>query len=325
MKNLFKALESSKVKLLVIIGIFFILLPIFAFSDSKMDIYVDANASGKKDGSEKHPYSTISDAVKNAPQRNVRIHVAKGKYKDNVELKEDMELYGESQDGVIIEASDDDSSAVIMGHETEVNKVTVKGGKYGIYVKKNSEVSIINCTVKDNDKDGIHIAYADVKENRKATISKSKIYNNDKAGIYSEKRRIVIENTSIYDNGGDGIDLNAGSKAWIYDNYIHDNNKSGMKLVIDGSSIWTRSNDIEDNDREGIEVNFYGGTGRINIDRSSIENNNRYGVARVQRNINSINTAAWNSYLTFDPSAKIPNRISGNDLGNISEIVLIKK
>lgn len=325
MKNLTEVLKSPKVKLLVIIGSFLILLPIFAFSDSEMDIYVDSDASGKKDGSKKNPYSTISEAVKNAPQRNVKIHIADGKYKDNVELKEDMKLYGESQDGVVIEASDDDSSAIIMDHETEVSKVTVKGGKYGIYVEEDSKASIINCTVKNNDKDGIHISHASIKENRKVTISESKIYDNDKAGIYSEKRRIVIENTSIYDNDGDGIDLDAGSKAWIYDNYIHDNDKSGMKLVVDGSSIWTRSNDMEDNGREGIEVNFYGGSGRINIDRTTIENNNRHGIARVQRGIDSVNIAAWESYLTFDLSAKIPNKIIGNNLGNISEVVLIKK
>jgi len=89
-----------------------------------------------------------------------------------------------------------------------------------------------------------------------------------------------------------------------------------MKLRIDNSNIWTKKNKIARNGREGIEVNFYGGAGRIDIKDSAIFQNKNYGVARVQR-VNFGNSwSRWNSQLTFSGV----NNIGENGLGNISGI-----
>ena len=111
----------------------------------------------------------------------------------------------------------------------------------------------------------------------------------------------------------------SGASAWIYKNEITGNDKSGMKLRIDQSNIWTKKNKIARNDREGIEVSFYGGSGKINIDKSSIFQNGKYGVAKVQRAVFGNSLGLWNSYLTFNGE----NNIGENKVGNISKIFVI--
>jgi parallel beta-helix repeat protein len=152
------------------------------------------------------------------------------------------------------------------------------------------------------------------------SISKSEIRDNDGTGIYSERRKLSITDNEIRDNDGDGIDIEDGSSAWIADNTISSNDKSGMKLRIDGSEIWTKSNTIKNNDREGIEISYKGVAGRINIAKTKIMNNKKYGIAKVQRFVGGYPSSAWGKYLTFDTR----NSITGNGSGNISPVIIVK-
>lgn len=308
----------SRIKGKEAIGAFLLLavfvLPFLTLAKHENKIFVDASATGAQDGSESHPYESISQALKHA-DKNSEVHVASGKYKENIEIPKGVEVFGSDRDRVIIESDKRDEPTVVMKNGTKINEVTVKGGRFGIEVREDSAASIIKCVVKNSRKDGIKIKSGSVKKDNPVTISNTLIENNDGAGVFSEKRRVVITNSQILNNGSDGIDLAAGVSAWISKTKAKDNNGSGMKLVLDGSDIWTKYSTITTNDHEGIEINAYGGEGRIDINKSKIANNDRYGVAKIQRNNFSFNI--WKGLTVEDTG------FAGNKLGDISGIIKI--
>jgi nitrous oxidase accessory protein NosD len=293
--------------------------PFLAASSHKNKIYVDAKASETETGSSEHPFKTIKKALDQAGKKT-EIYVAKGKYRENITIKEEVDIFGTSADGVIIEAKDDDKPVVIMKHDTTLNKVTVKNGKNGIKVDNGAKASIIKVTVKNNNRDGIYIAEGSVKDKKMVSISECEITGNGWAGIYSNTRRLSIVDNDILENGSEGIDIESGSSAWIAGNRIKDNRGSGMKLRIDGSNIWTKNNSIRENKKEGIDISFRGHAGRINIAKSKIIGNHRYGVAKIQRFPRAADsTSLWNKYLTFDNK----NELRDNRSDSIASTVFI--
>jgi len=316
-----KIAKMSQIKRFALILSLMILvsLPAFSFSSKRHDLYVDDSNHGSEDGSQAHPYNTINEAM-DVSNSKTDIHVAKGFYKENIEINKGVRLYGEDKDDVVIEARTSKKHPTIyMRDDTVIDKVTIKKGKYGISVAEDAKASIIKCVIKDSERDGIYINKGKIKDSRLVSISESIIRDNDGGGIYSAQRKLSIINSQIKDNGGDGLDIEAGASVWMNKNEITGNKKSGMKLRIDNSNIWTKKNKIAHNGREGIEVNFYGGAGRIDIKDSSIFQNGKYGVARVQRTIFGNNWSRWNSQLTFSGV----NNIGENQAGNISGIFLI--
>jgi hypothetical protein len=317
--NKFKnALFEGKIWPEMLAGVFLLAIfvaPIFALAGHKK-IYVDDDASGEQNGSADHPYKTISEALEHSDEDD-EIHVADGEYRENIHLRDDRELFGESKNGVVIKAKDDDYETVDMDDDTEINKVTIKGGEYGIRVGHNEKASIVECVIKDNEKDGIILEDSNTSDKYKVSITKSEIKDNGRSGVYSATRRLVLIENEIHDNDKDGVDIEAGSRVWLEENRLKDNDGTGLKLTLDGSEIWTDDNSFSENDREGVEINAYGGTGRIDLHDSSIHGNDRWGIARVQRGFFS--TSIWNG-LTI----RTDNRLYENKFGNVSDIIRIK-
>src|SRR4030042_4666297 len=156
MKNIIKSLlEANKLAetagALTLMALFALPFLLFAGSDK---IYVDDSASGTQNGSSSHPYKTITKALEEAGDGD-EIHVRNGEYKENIHLREGRELYGQARDGVVIKADDDDYEVVDLEHDTEINKETIKGGKYGGRGGGDERASIVDCVIKDNDEDGV--------------------------------------------------------------------------------------------------------------------------------------------------------------------------
>ncbi len=320
--NLKKA-QMSQIKrfALVLSLVVLVALPAFSLSSKRHDLYVDDSNGGSEDGSESHPYNTINEAMDKSDSKT-DIHVAKGFYKENIEINKGVRLYGEDQNKVVIEAkTSKDKPTIFMNDETVIDKVTIKKGKYGIKVQEDAKASIVKCTIKNSERDGIYINPGKIKDSQLVSISQSSIKDNDGGGIVSLKRKLSITESEIKDNGSNGMYIDNGTSAWISKNEITNNGKSGMVLKIDQSNIWTKKNKIARNIREGIEVNFSGGIGRIDIADSSIFQNGKYGVARVQRANFGNSWGRWNSQLTFSGQ----NNIGENQEGNISNIFILTK
>lgn len=287
-------------------------LPFFTFAKDRK-IYVDDNASGNEDGSSKHPYKTIGKALDKA-DNNTTVFVRSGKYEENIELSKGVKLSGSDKNDVVIEG-DDNEEIVSMKDKTEISDVTIRGGKEGIEVQEGAKATITNCIIKDNKKSGISIEKAGVNGENQVYIGKNKITKNGKNGIFSEKRKLSIEDNDILNNNGDGIGIMPGSKAWIKGNRIKDNDGSGMRINIDGSDIWTKSNTYRENKREGIEIDSFGGAGRIDINKSKFWGNSRWAIAKIQK---SGSTANWKG-VTIQGN----NEFVETKIGNVSPIIRV--
>ena len=300
MKNLKNALSKQKMEVLgsiLLIAVF--TLPFLTFASSRKDVYVDGSNKGTESGTQANPYHTISEALKNANDRT-DVHVAKGTYEDNIEIPKGARVLGTDSSEVVLRAKSHKKAVVSMKDNTEINKLTIEKGNEGVWIKEDAKVSIIKCVIKNNDKDGVRIASGSTKKNDAISITESEITNNGRAGIFSEKRRLVLMDNEINENDSDGVDIAAGSSAWIQGNNFKNNNGSGLKLSLDNSDIWTKSNTFRGNDHSGVEVNSFGAGGRIDFNKAKFIENKNYGVARVAHGI--AGAAVWNG-LTVQTNA----------------------
>jgi hypothetical protein len=316
-----KMTANNKLKfaILGVAALILIATPIFALGNKRSELWVNQKASGAHDGSKDHPFKTIWEALDKAKDK-AEIHVAKGEYSENIELKDGIKLFGEDKDNTIIKAKKDKWSAVLMKDNSEIDGFTIKDGKRGIWIEKYAKVSIIDCAIKYNDKDGIAIEGGNTNKADAVFISKTEIRKNGQAGIWSTgPRRVIIVDSDILDNGSDGINLAQGTSAWIADNRINNNDGSGMKLAIDRSNIWTRDNSIRENGREGVEVSLFGVAGRIDIAKTKIVDNALHGIAKLNRAVAG-SASLWNKYLTIDAKTQF----WGNKQGDISRIIFVK-
>lgn len=303
----------------VFLGLAFVILitaPVFVFGSSKT-VFVDKEAKGSEDGSSAHPYHSISKALKNADS-GTEVFIAKGRYEENITLPKGVKLIGKKKDrgDVVIEADNNDRPTIVMKHKSEIDHLTVKGGRHGVRVEEDSKAIIYDVLVKDSKRDGIHIDSASRDKKFQVSISKSSIRNNDRTGIFSEKRNIVVMDSDIISNGSDGIDLAAGTKAWLEDNRFNDNHGSGARFVVDGSNVWNKSNGFRRNDREGAEVNSFGLPGTVGFKKTAFIDNGRYGIAKVARNIAGLK----NFSVSLGDGVNV-NRLEQNHSGSFSPLV----
>jgi len=306
----------------VFIGLAFGLLvaaPVFVFGSAKT-IYVDKNASGSEDGTSGHPYKSISNALDHAKD-GTEVHIAKGTYKENVTLPKGVKLVGKDGDrgAVTIEAKNDTRPTITMKHQSELDHLTIDGGRHGVRILENSKAIIYDVIVKKSNRDGIHIDAAPLNKKYQVSISKTDVKNNDRAGIYAEKHNIVIMDSNIVLNNSDGIDFAAGTKAWLENNRFNDNKGSGAKLTLDGADIWSKKNGFRNNKHEGVEVNAYGVAGTIGFKKTTIVNNDRFGIAKTARTISGVNTFGG---VVLESGVNV-NNMSANTFGNISSILRV--
>lgn len=296
---------------------FLFVAPLFVFGGSKV-VYVDKDAKGEEEGTHSKPYHSISKALKNA-KGGTEVRIKNGTYEENITIPKDVKVFGDSEkrDKVIIESDDDDEATVTMKDDTEISHVTIKGGHYGVRIVEDAKAHIFDAVIKKSNRDGIHIKSAPRDKKHRVLIDDVEIKDNDRAGIFSEKRFIVLINSDILENGSDGIDFASGTKAWLEKNRFNDNKGSGAKLALDGASIFGKKNDFRHNKREGLEVAAYGATGTIELKKSEFVGNNRYGVARVARTASG---AQMFGNLSFGIGTN-NSRFEANGLGGLSSVL----
>lgn len=306
----------------VLIGLAFGLLvavPVFVFGSTKT-IYVDKDASGSEDGTSGHPYKSISDALDHAND-GTEVFVAKGAYKENITLPKGVKLIGKKSDrgAVVIEAKNDSRPTITMKHQSELDHLTIDGGRHGVRILENSKAIIYDVIVKKSNHDGIHIDAAPLNKKYQVSISKTDVKNNDRAGIYAEKHNIVIMDSNIVSNNSDGIDFATGTKAWLENNRFNDNKGSGAKLTLDGADIWSKKNGFRNNKHEGVEINAYGVAGTIGFKKTTIVNNDCFGIAKTGRTATSLDDFGG----VVLESGVNANKVENNASGNISPILRV--
>lgn len=293
-----------------------VLMP-FVFAEAgRNNLYVNKNASGTEDGSASHPYKTIWQALDKADE-STDIFVASGEYKESITIGKGVRVYGAGKDKTTIKAKNSKDAVVTMKHKSRLESVTVKGGKVGIIVKKDSRADISKATIKDNDNEGILVLEGDTNSDKKVSIVKCSISDNGRSGIYALKRKIVVMDSKIEDNVWNGIAFEKNVTGWLESNTIRENGKSGVAVVLDKSEIGLKKNSLYRNALEGIEVSAYGETGWVNVDRTKLYENGHYGLAKLSRGNGGVSALKG---LTVQGNVEY----WGNGLGSVSGVIRVR-
>jgi hypothetical protein len=297
--------------------IILVVAPVVVFGKSGT-VYVNENAKGEQNGSSKNPYKTISKALSKA-KKGDEVRVKKGTYTENITIPSGVEVVSEGGDRekVIIKADKNSEPAVTMKDGSRLTRVTVKGGRHGVRVVNDAKATIYNVIIKDSKRDGIHADSARLEKSKQLVIDKVQIYDNALSGIYSEKRRISITSTDIWNNTLDGVDIEAGSNVWIEGSKMNANGGSGLTITLDGSSIWTKNNSFRYNKRDGIEIAGLGGSGTVSLKDAKFIQNGGYGIARVSKN--SVADKTFSGVL--QGVDKSTNTFDKNGRGTLSPII----
>ncbi len=286
--------EINWKRVFIVFALLAISLPFFSFAGHNKKIYVDSNAGSEQDGSLTHPYKTIGKALEKAKD-NTEIHISNGTYKENLEIPSGVDIYGQNSDKTIIKARNGGKAVISLKGSAKLVDLTIREGKNGIKIANAGRVKIFSCNIEKNDDDGILIysgsSKRSIEDNNQVMLSQVKIDHNGKAGIYSEKRSLIIYKSNISDNKSDGVSFASGVKAWIGSSTFVSNSGSGVAVVLDGAQIYTKNNVYSNNKREGIEIVAYGAGGRIDINKSKIRNNGNYGISRVDKK--AVNQGIW--------------------------------
>jgi hypothetical protein len=314
MRNFFRSRE------VILSAVFAVLLiaPFIVLGDNNV-IIVDKDNKGSEDGSADHPYRSLGKALKNA-KPGTEVHVRTGTYKENITIPKDVKVIGRKKDigDVVIQADTDKKPAVTMKNDSEIDHLTVKGGKHGIQVVEDAEATIYDVVVKDSEGDGIHIDSGSREKKYQVVVSESKAKDNDKAGIYvGKKRNVVIVDSEVKENKKDGLDISEGGKVWVNDNNIAQNLGSGVKVWLDGAEVTLKDNKVRHNKREGVEINASGKAGSVSFKKMSISGNGRYGVAQVARTAAALKSFG---FVHFDAGVNA-NHFEKNGTGSISSII----
>ncbi|NTW75587.1 MAG: DUF1565 domain-containing protein [Candidatus Moranbacteria bacterium] len=308
----FKTLFGRKNTILAVLFAIAILIPAVSMGSSRT-IHVDDDASGSQDGSSSHPYKKIGDALKHAEEGD-EVYVHGGEYDENITIPKGVTVKGSYKDrGKVVIDGDNDEATVEMKHGSSLSFVTVKDGRYGISVQDDAKAKLYDVVVKGAQRDGIRAESAPREKSRRLYAEKVEVKESGRAGLFSEKRFVVLVDCDIHDNGTDGIDFLAGVDAWLEKVRSNDNRGSGWKVVVDGAEIWTRDNQFRRNGREGIQLESFGAAGKIGVKSSKTVDNGRFGIALVARNAAA--TSMWkNVFLEGNTSW-------GNRLGNVSSVI----
>jgi len=286
------------------------------------DIYVDdSNYTGTEDGTQENPYNTIGEAITAAELNDSdhrRIYVKKGTYAEEIELSDDIELYGQDKNQTIIDG-DGSGTIVTMDDNTVLENLTIYKGKTGVKIKKNSEAEIKDVKIKKTKNIGINIEKSTKRET--VTIEDCDIYKGKGKGIYMEKNNYAeIINNEIYDNEEEGIDIRSKAKGKIKSNEIYDNGEGGIELVVERSKIDISKNKINGNSASGISLQAYEGglsnKSDSDIEKNKITSNKHYGIkCETPSGLDNDEPVLWSQSVNLDKNIIEKNReglFSGN-------------
>lgn len=250
-------------KIIVSLGLFFFLagLVFYVFKfyrayQEMSDLYVANNYSGRiKLGLEKYPYSTLPEAFQAASRKKtnlISIHLKNGEYAGNIEIPENMKIYGESRNGVVLKNNDPLLPTVIMKNGSLLTGLTILGGLIGISAEERATIE--NCSIKEFKKIGIDARLS----SSEIIVKNSEIFNSPGKGFYLQKgRKIQILGNNVHNNKEEGMDLRQEISGEIKNNNIYENGESGIELIVGKSSLKIEENNIWDNGANGIVFQYY--------------------------------------------------------------------
>ncbi|MFA5986630.1 MAG: right-handed parallel beta-helix repeat-containing protein [Parcubacteria group bacterium] len=260
-----------------------------------------ADFSDKHTGTITFPFTTITDALTNARENNIRtVIVAPGTYTESIVIPENTTLYGQNDVIVTYDRLFEKNIIHTNDHATLIN-MTISGGMNGVSVPYNTYTTLLNVTISDAEDFGVVMGQKDrptnaelakqpvvyeilnLSEEEISQIPLLKIKNctikkSDKQGLYLFDGRVLIENSRITENGEEGIDLHPHMKVTIINTESSSNLEGGIETEIYDNIITIDNSVFKDNFKSGVAFITSSGIGDITITNSQITNNQAYGM-----------------------------------------------
>lgn len=238
-----------------------IFLPGFAFAK---ECYVDQDLVGEKI-IPKNSYVSILKALEKSCSE---IEVANGVYQEDLVLKKEVILRGESREASVIKGG------VTMETGSRIEHITIDSHG-GILIPVGVSAEIDNVRIL-NAKIGVEMMGS----------GKFKMIDSDIAlggkGLYIRKGgNIDISSSKVYKNDEEGIDIRSEVDGNITNNKIYANGESGIEVVLGDSQLNIINNTIDKNGSSGIAAQYYTSAnkfGRVVINKNEMNENFNHGL-----------------------------------------------
>ncbi|MBD3300784.1 MAG: hypothetical protein GF347_05540 [Candidatus Moranbacteria bacterium] len=261
--------------LLIIALAFYAVLKLFVlalfFKPFDRTIYVDnGSRTWAQNGSFRFPFKDLKEAIvflKINPQFN-KIIIREGLYEGAFGLPKGVALVGEGENVILQNPKenflsldsgggktyDHFSNAVLaLKGENYVENIKIKKGFYGVYLFKDAAVELNNCLIDGAYEFGIYNHPFTLWE-KKVIIRDSRIINSKKQGLYLNGGTFEIVNTTIRDNGEEGLDIHSGVDIKVVDSDISNNGEGGVEADLGYNRIDIRNCVISQNVASGIKL-----------------------------------------------------------------------
>lgn len=184
------------------------------------------------------------------PEKSIQVTIEKlddgdtlllknGTYYENLILKDNLTLLGESVGGTTIRGKGK-GTIITTGDQTLIKNLTISNGATGIRCS-NTSTTIEGCIIKDNKGSGIHTLIS------VPNIRNCIVYRNQWTGIYCESGRSIkttIEHNVISENGYCGIMLSGTCEILIVNNIFHGNKQFAVWASTDSKKSRIIHNDF---------------------------------------------------------------------------------
>lgn len=249
------------------------------------DIYVDAaNISGIEDGTNTHPFNTITEGlIAVSPGKSVI--VAAAAYNEQLII---------NKEGITLRGTDKENT-FINGASVNGNLITVEA----------DHVTITCFTINGDDSTSVGIYFDNYSF---ININNNIIQNNISYGINYRNSSPTIENNNIKNNNYSGIDIAAGGAGIVKNNSLIFN-KYGIRTYGDSSPEITRNN--ISNNNTGI---YCRESATPIISYNTISNNTGYGILIDNVLGNLVNPDIGGG----DGQSDGQNKITGNSIHGVS-------
>ncbi len=236
---------------------------------SSLVLFVDDDAPGGGDGTRKHPFNRIQDAIDVAEDWTT-IKVWAGNYRESLDIIKPLILLGNGSQDTIIEGKAGDDCLYISSDWCNVSGFSlVDSGRHGIWINNGDFNTISNCTVSKSREAGIYLQYSDftiIEDNiiqdcvekgiylqaQSTTIRDNLIDDSGMALYFSSSRTSIIERNTIT-NSKDGVYLTNSAMNSFSNNTFESNDLFGIRCISSDSTDFV-DNRFKDNRDGGIYV-----------------------------------------------------------------------
>jgi hypothetical protein len=286
------------------------------------NIYVDeANVSGIEDGTQTHPFDSITEGIE-AVTSGKSVMVVAGTYKEQLIINKGITLQGAGKESTIISGIEyaGGNLITVTADDVTISGFTIDGGSktdVGIYSDSSSSVEILGNLIQNHQDSGILYHRTSDDYPSGIYVYNNEICHNSLNGIKVTGAGSGIIEGNIIRNSDCGIKASNDASLEVKKNNIHNNCDSGIfcrhnsSLLIWGNEITSNGYGIRIGEQYSDTTNpDIGGGDRGGIGKNNIFGNstNLYGVS----NMTNHNIFAKYNWWGDAAGPKYPNNPDGN-------------